>query len=148
MAEARSEDFALSARNSPVSRLGAACFASISCLPQSPATRLLRIQQSSSDDVQVDERSGDFQPVQVLRQAPVPDFPEAEDVLDHAEHVLDLRAHPRLVAVLRFLTLVDLAVVAVAAVREVLRLRCSRANDRRLALIPLVTPDPRLVAVQ
>ena len=60
---------------------------------------------------------------------PVADLAEAEDVLDHAEHVLDLGAYPRLVAVLRLLELIDPAVVAIAAVGEVLRPRRASSND-------------------
>ena len=76
-----------------------ALFASKPRISRFRATRLLRIQQSPSDHVQIGERGRDLQPVQVLRQAPVTDFLEAEDPLDHTEHVLDLGADPRLVTV-------------------------------------------------
>ena len=104
-----------------VSRADSTLSASIPCISQSSSTRLLRFQQSSPDDIQVGERSGHFQPVQVLRQSAVAGLAEAKDVLDHAEHVLDLGAHPRLVAILRLLDLIDSAVEAITTVREVLR---------------------------
>src|SRR5229473_7270678 len=65
------------------------------------STRSLRREQLSSHHVQISQRSGHLESVQVLRQTAVAGLAEAEYVLDHSEHVLDLGAHPRLVAVLR-----------------------------------------------
>src|SRR5450631_735027 len=148
MREGCGKDFGFGARNDAVLLRCLAVLAFKSRTSRSPATRLLRTEQSSSDDVQVGERSGHFQAVQVLRQPPIAGLAEAEDVLDHAEHVLDLGADPRLVAVLRLYELVDAAVEAVAAVREVLGVRSARVDDLRLALIALVAPDARLFAMQ
>lgn len=102
MREVSGTDFGLHTPNDPVSTPGVACGAAISRISQVPPTRLLRFQQSSSDDVQVGERRGHFHAVQVLRQTAVAGLAEAEDILDDPEHVLNLGAHPRLVAVLRF----------------------------------------------
>ena len=85
-------DFEFGTRSGPVSRRCLAAFAFQPRISRFPPTRLLRLQQSSSDDVQVGERGGHFEAVQVLRQTPIADFAEAKDVLDHAEHVLDLGA--------------------------------------------------------
>jgi len=136
MTDGRGTDFGRQAPIGRVSTVGAALFASRSRVSRSAPTTLLRFPQSPPDQVQVGERSGHLQPVQVLRQAPIADFAEAEDVLDHAEDVLDLGAHPRLGAVLRLLTLVNPAVEAVPAIREVLRVRGPCANDVGLTLMP------------
>lgn len=90
-------EFGFGTRSGAVSRRCLAVFAFQSCISQFPPTRLLRIQQSASNEVQVGQRSGPFQPVQVLRQTPIADLLEAEDVLDHAEHVLDFGTNSRLV---------------------------------------------------
>src|SRR5665213_1679440 len=63
------------------------------------STPFLRSEQASSDHVQIGERRGHFQSVQVLGQAAVAGLAEAEDIFDHTEHVLHLGAHARLVAV-------------------------------------------------
>jgi hypothetical protein len=135
-------------RNSGLSSANSPFFASIPVISRFPSTRLLRPEQFSSDHVQIGERRGDLEPMQVLCQAAIAGLAEAEDVLDHPEHVLDLGAHPRLVAILRLFHFVDPAMEAVASVREVLRLRCMLMNKVCLTVIALVTPDPRLLAVQ
>src|SRR5205823_13871124 len=88
---------------------------------RSAKTPLLRMQQPSAHGIQVGERRRDFQTVQVLGEAPVTDLLEAEYALDHPDRVLDLRANPRLGAVLRLLQLVDPPSAAVLAVGKVLR---------------------------
>src|ERR1700691_3559421 len=108
----------LKRRNSGLLVANPAFFVSIPGMSRFPSTRLLRPEKLSSDHVQIGERCGDFEPMQVLCQATVAGFAKAEDVLDHTEHVLDLGAHPRLVAVLGFLDFVDPAMEAVALVRE------------------------------
>src|SRR5712675_1237772 len=113
MTERCGKDFGFGRQKGAVLRRRSAIVASNSCISPSPPTRLLRIQQSSSDEVQVRKRSGRLQAVQVLRQSPVAGLLEAEDVLDHAEHVLDLGADPRLGAVLRLFDFVDAAIEAV-----------------------------------
>ena len=77
---------------------GSAFFASKRRISRSPATRLLRMQQSPSDRVQIGERGGDFEAVQVLGEAPVAHLLEAEHPLDHPDRVLDLRSDARLAA--------------------------------------------------
>src|SRR5277367_5113822 len=138
-------------RTSRGAQLSAGCsgiFASKHRFSRSSSTRLLWIEQSPSNHVQVGQRRRDLEPVQILRQTPVADLAKAEDVLDHAEYMLDLGSHSRLVAVLRLLDLVDLPAKAIALVSEVLGSRCMPVNEVRMTLIPLVAPDPRLGAVQ
>src|ERR1700688_5011101 len=105
------------------------------------STRALRMQQPASDDEEVGERRGGFEPMQILRDAAVTDFLEAKDPLDHPDSVLDLGANPRLVAVLRFLRLVDETVAPVAAVGEVLGVRCGLVNHGCAPLVALIAPD-------
>lgn len=105
-----------------------ASLASISAISRFPSTRLLRPEQLSSYHVQIGERCGGLEPVQVLCQTAVAGFAEAEDVLDHSEHILNLGSHPRLVAVLRLPHFVDPAVEAVPLIREILRVRCMLMN--------------------
>ena len=143
MTEARGTDSRLNAPIVPVLRIGTVFLVLTSSHPRFSPTPLLRFQQASPDEVQVGERGGDLEPVQVLRQAAVAYLAEAEDVLDHAEDMFDLGTHPRLVAVLRLLDLVDPAVVAVAAIGEVLRVRGTGVDEGGLALIALI-PQTRV----
>jgi len=64
--------------------------ASISLISLFPSTRLLRSEQLSSHHVYIGECRSDLEPAQVLRHAPVTGLAEAEDVLHHAEHVVDV----------------------------------------------------------
>src|SRR5580700_3329765 len=134
--------FASRLRDRQLFRSESAVLASISGISRVPSTRLLRSEQLRSDHVQIGERRRDFQPVQVLGQAPVSHLAEAEDILHHAEHMLDLGAYPRLVAVLRLIDLIDPAVEAIPFVREVLGARCPFVDDGALATVSLVTPNP------
>src|SRR5271165_3786989 len=107
-------------KNAALQAADSASLTAISVISRFSSTRFLRVEQSNSNHVQIGERRRDFEPVQVLRQATVAGLAEAEDVFDHAKHVLNLGAHPRLVAVLCFLDFVDLSVESVALVREIL----------------------------
>jgi hypothetical protein len=98
--------------------------------------------------VQIGQRTGDQQPVCILRQAPVAGLHEAEDALDDEEGMLDLGAHAGLGLVLRPLFLIDRILVAVATVGEVFRLRSMRSNDVALPLIGRITPQAGLLPVQ
>src|ERR1035441_246729 len=89
-------------------------------------------EQPSSDHVQIGERRSDFQPMQVLCQTAVARLAEAEDVVDHPEHGLDPGAQPRLIAILRLLDLVDLAVVAIPLFRADAPFRRNWALCKRL----------------
>ena len=52
--------------------------------------------QPSPDRVEISQRGGDFQAVQVLGEATVADLLEPKHPLDHPDRVLNLRAtHPR-----------------------------------------------------
>ena len=113
--------FGLKVARHDLSRVSAPILARDSRISRASPTRILRIEQSSSDHVEIRQRRRHLEAVQVLRQAAVPDFAEPKYVLDDAKHVLDLGAHPRLVAVLRLLDLIDSAVEAITTVREVLR---------------------------
>src|SRR5450755_4375280 len=94
-------------RNAGLYRVDSTGLAAKGCISRSRPTPLLCSEQLSSHHIQIGQRCGDFQPVQVLGQTPVAGLAEAEDILDYAEHVLDLGAHPRLVTVLGLLDLVD-----------------------------------------
>jgi hypothetical protein len=135
-------------KNAALQTADSSSLASISVISRFSSTRLLRPEQLSSYHVQIGKRRGDLEPVQVLRQTTVAGLAEAEDVLDHSKHVLDLGAHPRFVAVLCFLDFVDPAIEAVPFIREILRLRCMLMNKICLTVIALVTPDPRFLAMQ
>src|SRR5215470_13686608 len=102
---------------------------------RSAPTPLLRRQQLPADHVDVGQRSGDLQAMQVLGEAAVADLLEAKHALDHSYRVLHLGAHPRFGLVLRFVHLVHPAAAAVLAVREVLRSWRSGTDHRRLPLI-------------
>jgi hypothetical protein len=77
----------------------------------------------SSDDLQIGERGGGFHSVQVPCRTTVAGLADAEDVLDHAEHVIDLRTNPRLVAVQQLRSYRAVAVLADLRVPR-LYLRC------------------------
>ena len=91
--------FGSSAPRDTISSAGSPDFTWNSLIVRSPPTRFPLCEQSSSDDVQIRQGRRHFQAVQVLRQAPITDLAEPKDVLDDAEHVLDLGADPRLVAI-------------------------------------------------
>ena len=135
MTESGCADIGWSAGRSRYLRTGSPDCARHSCISRSPPTRTPLCEQSSSDQIQVGQRRRQLKAMQVLCQAPIPDLADAEDVLDDPEHVFDLGADPRLVAVLRFLDLVDPAVEAIATIREVLGLRRYFADDCGLPLI-------------
>src|SRR6516165_3558828 len=87
--------------------------------PRSAPTRLLRGQQLLPDRLEVGQRGGNLQTVQVLGKPAVTDLLEPEHALDHPDRVLDLRVHPQLGAVRGFDPLIDPANPAVALVGEV-----------------------------
>src|SRR5439155_10404112 len=68
--------------------------------------------------------------------------------LHHRKHVLHLRAHRRLRAVLRPLHFVNTILVAVAPMGAVLGLRRALPDHFRLSAISLIAPHPRFFAVQ
>ena len=85
----------------------------------------------------------DEQAMGVLGQAAIAHLHEAEHALDHADRVLDLGAHFRLGSVLGPLGLVDNAVLAVAAMGEIPRVRRALPDHFTLAAIGLVAPHAR-----
>ena len=127
------------------SALDSSSFASSRAARRSAATPCLRIQQPSSDHEEVGERCGHFEPVQILGETAVADLAGAEDALDHPDRVLDLGPNPRLSAVPGLLDLIDATGVAVAPVGEVASFGSTSTDRRGLPLIPLVSPDARLV---
>jgi hypothetical protein len=110
-------------------------FASTHVISRFSATRLLRIEQYPANHVQIGERRRDFEPVPILRQAPVANFAKAKDILYHTEHVLDLSSHSRFVAVLRLLGFIDLPMKAITLVGEVLGSRRVSVDEVRVAVI-------------
>jgi hypothetical protein len=111
-------DFELRSPKVGVSAAGSRFCVSKRRISQSPATRLLRIQQPPSHQVQIGERRGDFQAMQVLGKAPIAHLPEAEDILHHPEHVLNLGSHARLGTIRRLDLLIDPATPSIALVGE------------------------------
>lgn len=107
--------------------------APISAIFRIPSTRLLHSEQLSSHHVHISERCGDLKSMQVLRQTTVAGVAEAEDVLDHSEHVLDLGAHARLVAVLGFFGLIDSLAEAIAPVGAISGTRRHRVDGTGVA---------------
>src|SRR5690606_34822119 len=88
---------------------------------RSPVLRISRTpppqcQQPSSHHEQVGERCTCLKAVQVLRQPSIADLLKAEDPLDHADRVLDLRAHFGLGSILRLDRLVHPSAKAVTTV--------------------------------
>src|SRR5437879_9112201 len=71
---------------------GSVFFASDRRISHPSATRLLRMQQSSSHHEQIRQRGTNFEPVQVLRESAVTHLLEAEDPLDHPNRVLHFRS--------------------------------------------------------
>src|SRR5262245_10580792 len=115
---------------------------------QYSSTPLLCAQQPSPYRVEVGERRGDLQAVQVLGQTAVADLLEAKHPLDYPDRVLDLGPHSGFALVLQLLELVDPASAAVLAVGEVLCTWCAGTNYRRLPLIALIAPDSCLATMQ
>src|ERR1035441_8055750 len=111
-------------------------------------TRCLRIEQSPSDHEQIGKSCRDLEPVQVLRQAPVTHFLEAEDPLDDAKNVLNFGAYSGLAAVRRFDRISDALTPSVASVGEVPGPRCAGADRRLLSAVSLVTPHSRFLTME
>src|SRR5215831_20172043 len=111
---------------------------------RSAPTRLLRRHQSPADHVEVGQRGGDFQTVQVLGKTAIADLLEAEHTFDYADRVLDLGPHARFGLILRPVHLVQPAATTVFAVGKVLRPRRSGTDHLGLALVTLIAPYARL----
>src|SRR5437660_3836691 len=92
-------DFEVRSSHGRVSVADSADFAPERCISRSSATRLLRMQQSPSDRVEIGECGRDFEAMQVLGKTAVAHLLEAEHPLEHPDRVLDLRPHARLGAV-------------------------------------------------
>ena len=94
-----SKDFELRASNGHILVAGSVPFTATRRNSRFPETRLLRMQQSPPDHVQIGKCGRDLQAMQVLGNAAVANLLEAEHALDHADRVLDLGSNARLVAV-------------------------------------------------
>jgi hypothetical protein len=105
-----------------------AFLAPISAIFRIRSTRLLHSEQLSSQHVHISESRSDLESMQVLRQTTVVGVAEAEDVLDHSDHVLDLGTHARLVAVLGFGGLIDTVAEAIAPVGAISGTRRHRVD--------------------
>src|SRR5215469_14135332 len=130
------------------SRATALLFASSDRISRSAPTRLLCRQESPADHVEIRQRGGNLQVMQVLGETSITDLLEAKHPLDHPDRVLNLCTHPRFALVLYPVHLIHPAATSVLAVGEVLRSRCSGMDHRRLPLITLITPHARLASVQ
>ena len=85
------------------------------------------MQQSATDQVEIGERCGDLEAVQVLGESAIAHLAEPKHPLDHPDRVLDFGPHLRFGAILRHLDLVEPTSTTVLAVREVLGTRRSGA---------------------
>ena len=94
-------------------------------IPRCRSTLALRMEQPSSDDVQLGQGRSHFEAVPVLRQSPLLDFAEPEDAFNDAEHMLDLGADSRLIAILRLLGDVALRRPLLATVKR----HCRQASS-------------------
>src|SRR5207244_8850912 len=61
--------------------------------PSMGRLRLLEAEQALPHHEEIRQRAGDDEPMPVLGQATVADLGEAEDAFDHADRMLDPRAH-------------------------------------------------------
>src|ERR1019366_5792944 len=84
-------------------------------------TPSLCIEQSPARQEQIRQRCGDFQSVQVLRQASVTYFLKAEDSLDYPKHMLDLGSDTGFATVGRLDRLINAFSPPVTLVGKVLR---------------------------
>ena len=116
--------FCLSAARGTWLCAGLLGFARTVRIPRCRSTLALRMEQPSSDDVQLGQGRSHFEAVPVLRQSPLLDFAEPEDAFDDAEHMLDLGADSRLIAILRRLGDVALTRPLLATVKRL----CRRAS--------------------
>ena len=114
--------------------------ASQSRVRQLSPTPSLRIEQPPARQEQIRQRCGDFQSVQVLRQASVTHLLKAEDPLDHPKDVLDLGAHAGFATVGRLDRLVDAFAPPVTLVGKVLRPRRPGADRGLLSAVRVITP--------
>src|ERR1700741_5450873 len=87
--------------------------------PGSRSSSCSRSQQMISSAEQVRQRARHLQPSQILRQAAVANFVEAEDALDDEEAVFDLRAHLRLGPVTAALLITQRMIARRLLLREV-----------------------------
>src|SRR5258708_26815993 len=115
-------------------------------ISRSAATRLLCIEHPPSDQVQIGKSRRDFQTMQILGKSPIAHLAEAEDILHHPEHVLDLGSNARLGTVRSLDAFIDPTAPSIPLVGEVPRARCRRAHRLFLSAIGLVAPDPSLPA--
>ena len=107
-----------------------------------------RSRQALADEVQISQGTGHEQPMGVLLKTTVTDLGEVEEALDDPEGVLDAAAGLGLYAVAGTLGLVDDALVASAAIREVTGLRGVFLEDIGLTLVGGVSPDLGLPAME
>ena len=100
------------------------------------------------EDIQVCQSAGCEQPVGILLQAAIAHLSEPEFELDHADHMLDTRTHPGLLAVPGALGPIHNTAVPVAPIGAAARLGSLLFDNLALALIRLVAPDIALLAMQ
>ncbi len=92
--------------------------------------RLLQAEQVFAHHEKVRQRAGDDQPMCILHQAAVAHLGEPEDAFDHADRMLDLRAHPRLLAIRGPLGPAQGLLPARFALGEILRVGRTGVEDR------------------
>lgn len=110
----------------------------------------LRRPQGRSSPVQIEICEGevDDQAMRVRRDTAIADFGKAEDAFDDVKHVFDARTYSRLSVMNLAFTFGKSLTTRGTTHGEVRRMRRFRANDRSLAAVRRVAPDPGLLAVQ
>ncbi len=110
--------------------------------------RLLQTEQTLAHHEEVRQRTGDHEPMPVLRQAAITDFGEAEDALDHAQGMLDPGAHAGLPAIGLPLGAAQGLLPPRLALGEVAGVGRAGAEDRVLPGVGRVAPHAPLPAVE
>ena len=108
----------------------------------------LRLQQLSSHSKNIGQCAEHKQRVRIFFQPAVTRLRVTEHPLDHAEHMLNPRAHARLGAVAGLLSIGQWPIARRFLVRKVARVRCSGFHGVLLSRVRRVAPDPCFVSVQ
>ena len=136
-----------------IARANCGVFAAMRCtdwrsLPSANAPALRLAQQLSPEHVQIRQRTGHLQAVQVLRHSSIADLGETEDAFDDQEGVLDFGAYLRLVAILAPLLGTEILIAATAALGEVTRMARFAVYQSSLSRISTVPVNTAFAAMQ
>src|SRR5881628_3038485 len=110
--------------------------------PSMGRLHLLEAEQALPHHAEIRQRAGDDEPMPVLGQAAVADLGEAEDAFDHADRMLDPRAHTGLPPIRR----AQLGRRG-ATMDEVARVGCAHTEYRGLARVRRIAPHAPFLTV-